>query len=312
MRLATFEYDHRIMSGVVVGQQIYQLRTGLLELLTQGGTALGDAARATLNRPFPLPLPLDTVRLLPPLKPPSVRDFIAFEQHIQGVARTFGDEVPPEWYQAPAFYFSNPHGMIGAHDDVRVPPGCEVLDFELEVAAVVGKPLRDVTVEQAADSIVGYTILNDWSARDLQAREMKVHLGPAKGKDFASTLGPWLVTADEFHAYRDARMTVTVNGAGIGWDRLSNMAWTFPELIAYAARGAWVMPGDVIGSGTCGAGCLAELWGGGTEEPPPLRVADVVEMTVEGIGTISNRVVAGADPVDVPPARRRGQTVGRA
>ena len=150
--------------------------------------------------------------------------------------------------------------------------------------------------------------MNDWSARDLQRREMKVNLGPAKGKDFASTLGPWLVTADELEPYRDAdgflalEMSVSVNGIQIGNDLLSNMGWPFEELVAYAARGAQVRAGDVLGSGTCGnGGCLAELWGRrGGLDPAPLKPGDVVEMTVEGIGTIRNTVVAG---VDLPPVR---------
>jgi 2-keto-4-pentenoate hydratase/2-oxohepta-3-ene-1,7-dioic acid hydratase in catechol pathway len=302
MRLATFSHHGRVRSGVVAGDQIHPLRTALVDLITDG--TVHEAGALALRSTEAVPL--RSVRLLPPLKPASLRDFIAFERHLEGVVLRFGHAVPPAWYEAPAFYFGNPHSMIGAFDDVEMPPGCQLLDFELEVAAVIGRPCRDVTVAQAADAIVGYTVLNDWSARDLQAREMTVQLGPAKGKDFACTLGPWLVTPDEF--VPDALMTVDVNGAVIGVDRLSSMSWLFPELIAYAARGAWVMPGDVIGSGTCGSGCLAELWGrAGAEQPPPLRVGDVVTMTVEGIGTISNRVIAGAEPVDVPAAAHRSR-----
>ncbi len=161
--------------------------------------------------------------------------------------------------------------------------------------------------------ILGYTILNDWSARDLQGREMKVKLGPAKGKDTATTLGPWLVTADELEPHRnpegllDLALTVQVNGHNVGQDRLANMAWTFEEMAAYASRGTWIRPGDVLGSGTCGnGGCLAELWGRHSIlEPLPLVPGDSVTMTVEGIGTISNTVVEGVAPVPLPPARRR-------
>ena len=210
----------------------------------------------------------------------------------------------PEWYEAPTFYFTNPYALVGAHDDVAVPPGSQLLDFELEVAAVVGRDGASLTPEQAREHVFGYTILNDWSARDLQRREMKVSLGPAKGKDSATTLGPWLVTADELEPYRDADgflaldMRVSVNGVEIGQDLLSNMGWPFEELIAYASRGTEVRAGDVLGSGTCGnGGCLAELWGRrGELAPPPLQPGDVVEMTVEGIGTIRNRVVAGPRP----------------
>ncbi|MFD9551685.1 fumarylacetoacetate hydrolase family protein [Nocardia salmonicida] len=168
-------------------------------------------------------------------------------------------------------------------------------DFELEVAVVLGSDGASLTSEQARDHIFGYTILNDWSARDLQAREMKVNLGPAKGKDSASTLGPWLVTADELEPYRDKEgflaldMRVTVNDIEVGHDLLSNMGWPFEDLISYASRGAQVRAGDVLGSGTCGnGGCLAELWGRyGQASIPPLAPGDIVEMTVEGIGSIA-------------------------
>ena len=170
-----------------------------------------------------------------------------------------------------------------------------MLDFELEVAAVIGRPGRDLTPEQARDVIVGYTIFNDWSARDLQQAEMRVGLGPAKGKDTATTLGPWLVTADELESYRDddgfldLELTASINGEQVGHDRLSHMGWTFEEMVAYASRGTWVRPGDVLGSGTCGnGGCLAELWGrNGEQAPPPLQPGDVVTLAVEGIGELT-------------------------
>jgi 2-keto-4-pentenoate hydratase/2-oxohepta-3-ene-1,7-dioic acid hydratase in catechol pathway len=257
------------------------------------------------------------VRLLPPLRPTSVRDFVTFEEHVEGVRRSVDGAtgVPDQWYAAPTFYFTNPHAVYGPHDDIPVPPGSSVLDFELEVAAVIGREGRDLTPEQARDHIVGYAVLNDWSARDLQSAEMRVGLGPCKGKDTATTLGPYLVTADELEKYRDTdgflRMALTaeVNEEVVGRDLLSNMSWTFEEMVAYASRGTRVVPGDVFGSGTCGnGGCLAELWGlRGEQTPRPLRPGDVVTLTVEGIGTISNTVVAGADPVTIPAGRRRSR-----
>jgi 2-keto-4-pentenoate hydratase/2-oxohepta-3-ene-1,7-dioic acid hydratase in catechol pathway len=272
--------------------------------------AAGTAALSTQ------PVPVDSVRLLPPLTPSSVRDFVAFEEHVEGTAKLMVDgTVVPEWYEAPTFYFTNPHAMVGAHDDVPVPPGSQLFDFELEVAVVVGQDGASLTPEQARDHIFGYTVFNDWSARDLQRREMKVHLGPAKGKDSATTLGPWLVTADEVETYRDADgflaldMRVSVNDVEVGQDLLSNMGWPFEELISYASRGTVVRAGDVLGSGTCGnGGCLAELWGTrGEAAPPPLQPGDVVEMTVEGIGTVRNRVVTGEELPPVAPARPRSR-----
>ena len=313
MKFASFVHDGKRQSGVVADDQLhpFEHHVDLLDLIMEGEEALRGAGERALTGS--LPLPLAGVRLLPPLQPQAVRDYMTFESHVAGVAQGYGDTVPEEWYAAPAFYFTNPYAMIGAHDDVPVPPGCGRFDFELEVAAVIGKAGRDLTPAEARDHILGYTILNDWSARDLQGREMRVKLGPAKGKDTSTTLGPWLVTADELEPHRDAEgfldlaHTVAVNGQTVGRDRLANMAWTFEEMAAYASRGAWIRPGDVLGSGTCGnGGCLAELWGRhGVLEPPPLVPGDNVTMTVEGIGSISNTVVEGVAPVPLPPARRR-------
>ncbi|MFD7659202.1 fumarylacetoacetate hydrolase family protein, partial [Actinosynnema sp. NPDC059797] len=247
-------------------------------------------------------------RLLAPLRPSSLRDFVTFEEHVEGMRGGAG--VPEQWYAAPTFYFTNPHAVLGPHDDVPVPPGSTRFDFELEVAAVVGREGRDLTPERAGDHIAGYTILNDWSARDLQSAEMAVGLGPCKGKDTATTLGPWLVTPDELEPHREdgllrLALTAEVNGEVVGSDLLSNMSWTFEELVAYASRGTWVRPGDVLGSGTCGnGGCLAELWGRGVDRPP-LRPGDTVTLTVEGIGRLGTTVVAGTPVRPLPTARRR-------
>jgi 2-keto-4-pentenoate hydratase/2-oxohepta-3-ene-1,7-dioic acid hydratase in catechol pathway len=323
MRFATYSRDGQQHAGVVSDAGLHPLPGGdtVLDVVRAGLPAALQAGRQALRSP---PVPLAEVDLLPPLRPPTIRDFVAFEEHVEGVVASVGDGggVVPEWYQAPTFYFTNPYALIGAADDVPVPPGCELLDFELEVAAVVGRDGSSLSPEQAREHIFGYTVLNDWSARDLQRREMKVMLGPAKGKDFATTLGPWLVTADELEPYRDddgflaLDLRVSVNGEQVGQDLLSNMGWPFEELIAYASRGTEVRAGDVLGSGTCGnGGCLAELWGRrGRIDPPPLRPGDVVELAVEGIGMVRNRVVQGitlpavreARPRSVPRVRKRG------
>lgn len=309
MRLATYEHQGRRRCGVVEGTSVRPLPEGTELLDIVGGAPVPETAE---------PVPLDRVRLLPPLEPPSVRDFVTFEEHVEGVRRSVSGEegVPDAWYDAPTFYFGNPASLVGAHDDVPVPPGCAALDFELEVAAVVGAPGGDLTPEEAREHIFGYTVFNDWSARDLQSREMRVGLGPCKGKDGAATLGPWLVTADELEPYRDAdgflrlALTAEVNGEVVGSDLLSNTGWTFEEMLAYASRGTRVRSGDVLGSGTCGnGGCLAELWGRrGRREPRPLAPGDTVTLTVEGIGTVANTVVAGAEAVPVPRARPRPRT----
>ncbi|MGW0193930.1 fumarylacetoacetate hydrolase family protein [Nonomuraea sp. NPDC003201] len=317
MRFARWEEAGHVHDGVVGEHGLHRLtEAGVLDLARAGLPAALAAGQRALTGP---PTPIDAVRLLPPIEAPTVRDFVAFEEHVEGVVRSVagGAGVVPEWYEAPTFYFTNPYALVGAYDDVAVPPGSELFDFELEVAVVVGavngRDGASLSPEQAREHIFGYSVLNDWSARDLQRREMKVQLGPAKGKDSATTLGPWLVTADELDPYRDAEgflaldMRVAVNGELIGEDLLSNMGWPFEELISYASRGTLVRAGDVLGSGTCGnGGCLAELWGRrGKQDPPALRPGDVVEMTVEGIGTIRNRVVEGAELPPVRPARRR-------
>ncbi|MEW2047604.1 fumarylacetoacetate hydrolase family protein [Streptomyces sp. NPDC005476] len=318
MRFAAYEYRNRRHVAVVSEDGTLRPLPGvssLTGLLAEGGglPQLLDAGSATLD--FPAGPHLSDVRLLAPLQPPTVRDFVTFEEHVEGVRRSVDGAagVPERWYAAPTFYFGNPYAMYGPHDDIPMPPGSSVLDFELEVAAVIGKEGRDLTPEQARDHIVGYTVFNDWSARDLQSAEMKVGLGPCKGKDTATTLGPYLVTADELGKYRDAdgflrlALTAEINGEVVGKDLLSNMSWTFEEMAAYASRGTVVRPGDVLGSGTCGnGGCLAELWGvRGEQSPAPLKPGDRVTLTVEGIGSVSNTVVAGPDSVTVPVARRR-------
>jgi 2-keto-4-pentenoate hydratase/2-oxohepta-3-ene-1,7-dioic acid hydratase in catechol pathway len=309
MRFATWEDGGIVTAGVVGEHGLHALPPDVtvLDLVRAGLPAALDTGLAALSAP---PVPLAEVRLLPPLQPPTIRDFVAFEEHVEGVRKAIdgADGVVPEWYEAPTFYFANPYALVGAHDDVPVPPGSQRFDFELEVAVVVGRDGASLSPEAAREHVFGYTVLNDWSARDLQAREMKVNLGPAKGKDSATTLGPWLVTADELEPYRDTDgflaldMRVSVDDVEIGQDLLSNMSWPFEELIAYASRGTEVRAGDVLGSGTCGnGGCLAELWGRrGELTPPPLQPGDVVEMTVEGIGTIRNRVVPG---LELPPVR---------
>jgi 2-keto-4-pentenoate hydratase/2-oxohepta-3-ene-1,7-dioic acid hydratase in catechol pathway len=322
MRFATYEHRHRRRVAVVEEDGTLhpvpgaRSLTGLISC-GDGLDALLRAGAATLDVP---PGPhVSEVRLLPPLEPPTVRDFVTFEEHVEGVRRSVDGVgvggVPEAWYDAPTFYFTNPYAVIGAHDDVPVPPGSKVLDFELEVAAVIGREGRDLTPQQARDHIIGYTVFNDWSARDLQSREMQVRLGPCKGKDTAATLGPYLVTADELEPYRDSdgflrlALCALVNGEVVGEDLLSNMSWTFEEMVAYASRGTVVRPGDVLGSGTCGnGGCLAELWGvRGEQSPTPLKPGDTVTLTVEGIGTVSNTVVAGRNPEPLPTARRRSR-----
>lgn len=259
---------------------------------------------------------LDRVQLLPPLEPGAVRDFAVFEEHVEGMSADAEgrSHVPDQWYRSPTFYFTNPHTLHGSGAVIR-PPATERLDYELEVAVVLGgAPGEDLTPSEAEQHIFGYVIMNDWSARDIQGIEMNVRLGPAKGKDFATSLGPWIVTADEVadrvtdEGFLALRAEVYVNGELTGSDLVSNMAWTFPELVSYAARASRVEAGDVLGSGTVGnGGCLAELWGlaGGALTPPPLVEGDVVMMRVERLGELVGVVGATRAAHPLPTARSR-------
>jgi 2-keto-4-pentenoate hydratase/2-oxohepta-3-ene-1,7-dioic acid hydratase in catechol pathway len=282
---------------------------GLLAMEVADRVALADVAASDDG------VALDEIVLLPPVYPTAMRDFLTFEEHVEGVGRGMQGEaqVPDVWYEAPSFLFMAPHSVHGAYDDVATQPETERLDFELELAAVICRDVRNATPEGARSAVGGYFVMNDWSARDLQAREMRLGLGPSKGKDFATTIGPWVVTADELDAYRDEdgfldlAMTVSVNGTQVGADRSGHMGWSFEQLVSYASRGSWVKRGEVIASGTCATGALAETWGRtGELVPPPLQVGDLVEMTIEHVGTIANRIVAPREQLPpIPPARRR-------
>jgi fumarylacetoacetate (FAA) hydrolase len=245
-------------------------------------------------------LPLDQVRLLAPVeRPPSVRDFFAFEDHVRNSRAGQGLEVDPGWYERPLFYFSNPAAIYGPDDEITVPRDCRAFDYELEVACVIGREAADLDPDDPAtmEVIAGFTILNDWSARDLQAREMTQNLGPAKGKDFATSLGPCLVTPDEFAGVAEgkpkAAMAVRVNGTEKSSGELQAIHFPWTALLAYASANTRLVPGDVLGSGTCGTGCLLEWRMTGHRDTHPwLRPGDVVELDVEHIGVLRNTVVA--------------------
>ncbi|MHB8717545.1 MAG: fumarylacetoacetate hydrolase family protein [Candidatus Dormibacteria bacterium] len=287
--------------GLVDGDQVRALPAGvtLLGLLGDDGEALAAAAERARHDPADV-VALSEARLRSPLpRPPQVRDFYAFEQHVRTARARRGLEMDPDWYEIPVFYFSNAYAVNGDGDDVAIPPGSAELDYELEVAAVIGRGGADLSPDEATSRIAGYCVMNDWSARDLQRREMKLSMGPVKGKDFATTLGPMLVTPDELEDARmdrafDLAMTAAVNGVEYSHASLADIHWSFGEMISYASRGTRVEPGDVIGSGTCGTGCILELsLVHGGDEYPWLKPGDEVTLSVERLGSITNRVVAG-------------------
>ncbi|NLB48155.1 MAG: fumarylacetoacetate hydrolase family protein, partial [Microbacteriaceae bacterium] len=242
------------------------------------------------------------VKALSPIAtPPTFRDFYAFEQHVKAGRQWRGLEMDPLWYEIPVFYFSNPYAFRG-EGDVPMTPGAERFDFELEVAAIVGKGGKNLTPEEGEDTILGYAILNDWSGRDVQRQEMQLSMGPVKGKDTSTSLGPWFVTKDELEQYRtktgfDLTMTCSVNGVEYSRAKWSDVYFSFGEMVSYASRGTEVRPGDVIGSGTCGTGCINELsQTHGVEKYPFLQPGDEVVAAIEGLGTLRSTITA-ADPV---------------
>jgi fumarylacetoacetate (FAA) hydrolase len=251
--------------GRIEGDRVIQLAAQTLQsFFTGGGTAREHADYALA----------DVVLRPPVLYPPSVRDFMAFEQHVANARKQRGAEVPKEWYEIPVFYFSNPAAIFGPGEDVPYPEGTEELDYELECAAVIG----------AEGKIAGFSVLNDWSARDVQRAEMRVGLGPAKGKDFATSIGPVLVTPDEFTGSEGA-MVARVNGEERSRGDLRDMYHGWNALLAQAARNTVLRPGDIIGSGTVGNGCILEHGDGRW-----LQRGDVVELEIEGIGVLRNTV----------------------
>ena len=251
--------------GVIEGDTVVQLAAQTLQAYFTGGGNTRRHAQYALA---------DVDLRAPVLHPPSVRDFYAFEQHVKTARASRGLDMPREWYDIPVFYFSNPAAIYGPDEDIPYPAGTNELDYELEVAAIIG----------ADGEIGGFTIMNDWSARDLQRAEMKVGLGPSKGKDFATSLGPIVVTRDEFDATSGA-MVARVNGEERSRGQLADMHHSWDAIVAHAARNTRLRPGDVLGSGTVGTGCILELGDGRW-----LQRGDVVELEVEGIGILANRV----------------------
>ena len=251
--------------GLIEGDTVIQLAAQTLQAFFSGGGTARHHAE----------YPLAEVELRAPvLYPPSVRDFYAFEQHVKTAREARGSQVPKEWYEIPVFYFSNPAAIYGPEADVPYPDGTQELDYELEVAAIIG----------AEGRIGGFTVMNDWSARDLQRAEMRVGLGPAKGKDFATSLGPIVVTPDEFDG-SEAEMVARVNGEERSRGNLRDLYHSWDAIVAQAARNTVLRPGDVLGSGTVGTGCILEHGDGRW-----LRRGDVVELDVEGIGVLRNTV----------------------
>jgi 2-keto-4-pentenoate hydratase/2-oxohepta-3-ene-1,7-dioic acid hydratase in catechol pathway len=303
--------------GVWRGERLHPVPgvTRLTDLLGDDGSRLRAAAEAAAREPG---LELADVELLAPVPaPPSIRDFMAFEEHVVTASAAIGLKVDPLWYEQPVFYFTNPAAVRGPHAGVAVPPGSHALDYEIEVAAVVGRAGSDLPPDEAAGHIAGFMLFCDWSARDLQGAEMKLNLGPAKGKDSANTFGPWLVTADEFAPLASRRgydvpLTASVNGVTYSSGNLADLYWSFGEMLAYASRGTGLKPGDIVGSGTVGTGCILELSRvHGADAYPYLRPGDRVRLDGGPLGAIEASITPGLPVVPLRPAAEQGQDHGR-
>jgi fumarylacetoacetate (FAA) hydrolase len=319
MKLVTFRTADQVThAGVLRDGYIAALEYPTLLELLRDPEGMAKAREATgqtyalyelegdrQGRPYPQPSGQTRGRvgatlavLLSPIpEPPSVRDFYAFEQHVRAARAKRGVEMIPEWYEIPIFYFTNNSEIFGHEQDIPYPVGSSELDIELEIACVVGREGKDIPVEEAANYIAGYTIMNDWSARDFQRKDMKLNLGPGKGKDFATSLGPWLVTPDELADRRsgsgaserfDMTMLARVDGQEISRGNFNQIYYSFAQMIAWASRNVRLRPGDVLGSGTVGTGCLLEI---GTEIHPWFQRGEVIELEIEGLGVLRNKIV---------------------
>ena len=322
MKLVSYLKEEREQLGVLINDMIYDMEVIHPDLpnsmgmflnyweesfpLVQAGEMMLREGTRTSNKG----VPLKNVQLLAPVPlPTSCRDGYAFRQHVAVARRNRKVDMIPEFDQYPIFYFTNHHSIIGPGEIKCMPDHFERLDFELEAAIVICKHGRNIKAADADEYIGGLMIMNDMSARRLQMEEMLLNLGPAKGKDFSTALGPWLVTLDELQQFEisakenhtgaawNLRMQCWVNGKQVSDGNVGDMDWTFAEIIERASYGVDLFPGDVIGSGTVGTGCFLELNGTGKLNDPNypeqwLQAGDVVEMEIDGLGKLSNTIVA--------------------
>jgi len=290
--------------GLLVEDELHGIDPAhqLIDLIGGEGISLDEAAAAASSSPAEIVDPAAVELLSPIPDPPSFRDFMAFENHYVDTRNALDLKVEPVFYEQPCFYFSNPAAVVGPRTDVRSAPGTSQFDYELEIGVIIGRAGADLSVADAESHIAGYCLLCDWSARDLQAKEGVFGTGPAKGKDTATSLGPWLVTPDEVEPYRhlrgyDLAMTASVNGTRYSAGNWSSIYWSIPQLLAFASRGTELRPGDVIGTGTVGTGSILELSAvHGGDRYPWLAVGDEVTLAVDVLGEIRSTILPGAVP----------------
>jgi 2-keto-4-pentenoate hydratase/2-oxohepta-3-ene-1,7-dioic acid hydratase in catechol pathway len=286
------------------------LPSHMLSFIQMGKTAL-DAAKVSMDwlaerwQPeSPLPVGIygeslllneDQFRLLAPLpRPNSVRDFMAFEDHMKAGSARRNIPVPPAWYEFPVYYKGNPDTIVGPHVDIFWPHYTQKLDFELEMACIIGKQGKNIPAEQASEAIFGFSVLNDFSAREVQLAEMTCRLGPAKGKDFATGLGPCIITWDELGTYRGLKMQAHINGKLFKEASTDLLYWSFEQMIERVSQEETLYPGDLLGSGTPFGGC-------GLDQDQWLQPGDTIALTIEKIGTLQHRVIRPAVGAETTP-----------
>lgn len=306
MRWATYRsmQDGRDHAALVEDGSLLALPADvpLVSLISGEGMPLEAAATWARTAPFEV-VELGEAELRAPIpEPPSMRDFMTFENHYINTRTGLGLEVDPLFYEQPCFYFTNPAAAIGPNAHVTSAPGTEQFDFELEVAAVIGRRGSNLTLDDAEEHIAGYTMFCDWSARDLQALETPFGTGPAKGKDTATSVGPFLVTPDELEPFRsgngfDLEMTAFVNGKQYSAGNWKTVYWSMAQLLVFASRGTELRPGDVIGTGTVGTGSIMELAAvHGGDQYPWLVPGDEVKLQVQELGEMIGRVIPAVPP----------------
>ena len=306
MKLISYKQNKKINLGALENDMIYDLHAldaqiaDNMQDFLEGGEYQLQLAKTAVENGSPTISECDIEIVSPVPNPPSIRDAYAFRQHVATARNNRGLDMIPEFDEIPIFYFTNHHAVFGEGDFPVRQRHTEKLDFELECAAVIGKEGRDISTSDADEYIIGFMIMNDFSARALQMQEMKLNLGPAKGKDFGSSFGPWLVTKDELENYRQSspngdrynlKMKAYVNGIQVSEDTLANMTWTFAQIIERVSYGVNIFPGDIIGSGTCGTGCFLELNGSKITDNQWLKTDDTVSLTIETLGKLTNKIV---------------------
>jgi len=284
---ATPEAARRMADGIFPASMVEFIANGPvgMDCATQALAFANSGEASGLPQVWYAP---ESVTLLPPVpNPPMLRDFMAFETHLQNIYPVLGREIPPVWYEMPVYYKGNVHSLGTHGDDVPMPYGVPELDYEFELAVVIGKGGKDIAPEQAMDHVFGYMIYNDFSERSVQGREMSVGLGPAKGKDFhnAHVFGPYLVTADEIPDPYALELVLRVNGEELARESSGTMYWKIADLIAQASLAERIVPGEILGTGTIGNGS-------GAERRQLLQTGDVIELEATGLGLLRNRVVA--------------------